>query len=174
MALYISLIFTIVVSIAVTVIALIFLLPEKRRAKLGKFGGLLHDFLNVKYLLVEYILKAVYVLATVACVAYGIFMNILPEFAVAFDPFNFAVRWGGLEGILIGLLFIVLGPLVVRVVYEITMLFILLVKNTMDIRNKLCDNSNDSPFANKPDFAAISNLVKKSPAAPADKQEEQK
>ena len=161
MVIFISVILTIAATIALTALALIFIVPENKNIKFGKFGKLLHDFLSVKHLLIEYILKGIYVLATVFCVAYGVFMNILPEFAIRFDPFKFGVGWGGPEGILVGILFVVVGPLVVRVIYEIAMLFVLLVKNTMDIRNRICNRDDESPFDGKPDFAEIRKILKR-------------
>ena len=40
---------------------------------------------------------------------------------------------------------LLLGPIVVRIVYEMIMMFILLVQNTTAIRNKLCDDDDDQP-----------------------------
>ena len=42
-----------------------------------------------------------------------------------------------------GLLLLVVGPVVVRLVYEGTMMFIILVKNTMQINNRLRNNMSE-------------------------------
>lgn len=52
-------IFTIVggiLAIVATVLAYVFIVPEKRREKLNAFGKFLHDTCNFKYLIVEKIL----------------------------------------------------------------------------------------------------------------------
>lgn len=49
-------IFTIVggiLAIVATVLAYVFIVPEKRREKLNAFGKFLHDTCNFKYLIVE-------------------------------------------------------------------------------------------------------------------------
>ena len=56
-------IFTIVggiLAIVATVLAYVFIVPEKRREKLNAFGKFLHDTCNFKYLIVEKILQALY------------------------------------------------------------------------------------------------------------------
>lgn len=58
-------IFTIVggiLAIVATVLAYVFIVPEKRREKLNAFGKFLHDTCNFKYLIVEKILQAVHFL----------------------------------------------------------------------------------------------------------------
>ena len=47
-----------ILAIVVTVLAFIFIVPEKRREKLNAFGKFLHDTCNFKYLVVEKILQA--------------------------------------------------------------------------------------------------------------------
>lgn len=51
-------------AIAATVLAFIFIVPEKRREKLNAFGKFLHDTCNFKYLVVEKLLQALYIFAT--------------------------------------------------------------------------------------------------------------
>lgn len=57
----------VIIAIVATVLAFIFIVPEKRRAQMGAFGKFLHDTCNFKYLIVEKILQALYIFAT----AYG-------------------------------------------------------------------------------------------------------
>lgn len=47
-----------------TVLAFIFIVPEKRREKPNAFGKFLHDTCNFKYLVVEKLLQALYIFAT--------------------------------------------------------------------------------------------------------------
>ena len=52
----IFLVIALVLAVVATVLAFIFLVPEKRREKLNAFGKFLHDPLNFKYLIVEKVL----------------------------------------------------------------------------------------------------------------------
>ena len=69
-------------------------------------------------MILESVLKVLYVFCSLGC----IFVGILLLFG---DPF-----WAGL-------LVLIAGPLVLRVVYELIMLFVLLVQNTISINRKL-------------------------------------
>lgn len=57
-------IIALLLAIAATVLAFIFIVPEKKRDKLGKFGKFLHDTCNFKYLIIEKILQALYIFFT--------------------------------------------------------------------------------------------------------------
>ena len=82
----------------------------------GKFAKWLKDFLNFKIMWIEAILKMVYYFATI--------------FVVLFS-FTF-LSFGG-YGVLMFFLTLVLGPIFVRLVYEATMMFIMIWRNTKDI-----------------------------------------
>ena len=64
----------IIIAIVATVLAFIFIVPEKRRAQMGAFGKFLHDTCNFKYLIVEKILQALYIFATAYVILAGFFM----------------------------------------------------------------------------------------------------
>ncbi|MBO4734426.1 MAG: hypothetical protein J5662_08120, partial [Clostridia bacterium] len=61
-------------AIAAVVLAFIFIVPEKKRPALNKFGKFLHDTLNFKYLIIEKVLQALYIFATAFAVVYGFLM----------------------------------------------------------------------------------------------------
>ena len=65
-----------VLAIAATVLAFVFIIPEKRREKLGAFGKFLHDACTFKFLLVEKILQALYIFSTAFVVLYGVFPSL--------------------------------------------------------------------------------------------------
>lgn len=113
----------IIVAIAATVLAFIFIIPENRREKLGSFGRFLHDTCNFKYLVVEKLLQALYVFSTVLVILNGFFTMV--------------GGYLGVYGFFVGLLMMVLGPVAVRLVYELMMMLILLVKNVISINGKL-------------------------------------
>lgn len=68
----IFLIIAVVLAIAATVLAFIFVVPEKRREKLNAFGKFLHDLCTFKFLVVEKILQALYIFSTAFIVLYGV------------------------------------------------------------------------------------------------------
>ena len=119
------LIVALVLAIVGTVLAYIFIMPKSKVKTLNKFWYFVHNVFNFKTLLVEKIFKALYVFLTIYVICAGFF-----QLFVSFLP---------------GLLMLLLGPIVVRIVYEMIMMFILLVQNTTAIRNKLCDDDDDQP-----------------------------
>ena len=103
-----------------TVVAFIFIMPESRRPTLPQPLAMLHDILNFKSLLLEYIMKALYVINTLFVLIYGFFL------IFTFSAASF-----------VGLGMMIIGPIIVRVIYEGCMMFILLVKNTIEINKKM-------------------------------------
>ena len=129
----IFLIVAVVLAIAATVLAFIFVVPEKRREKLNAFGKFLHDLCSFKFLVVEKILQALYIFSTAFIILYGV----LQLFNVQRDYWTGASRWMGGTG----LLCIIVGPIAVRLSYELMMMAILLVKNVISINRKLADET---------------------------------
>lgn len=121
-----------VLAIAATVLAFVFIVPEKRREKLGAFGKFLHDACTFKFLLVEKILQALYIFSTAFVVLYGVFLLFNVE-----HSYWGGTRWTG--GV--GLLCIILGPILIRLSYELMMVVILLLKNVISINRKLADQT---------------------------------
>ena len=132
-----------------TVLAYVFIVPESRREKLNAFGKFLHDTFNCKYLIVEKILQALYIFFTADLIILGFFML----FAAPEDFFGHR-HWLGGYGILI----MILGPILIRLVYELLMMAILLLKNVISINNKLRNQNGkeekDSVFA-APDMSDL-------------------
>ena len=114
-------------ALAATVLAFIFIVPEKKRKKLNKIGVLLHDILNFKFLIVEKILQALYIFCTAFVIMAGFFM------LFQFRSYYYRTYWGGGWGLLI----MIGGPIAIRLAYEGMMMMILLVKNVIQINNKL-------------------------------------
>ena len=116
-----------IVALLLTILAFIFLLPEKRRAHLGGFWRAVHDFLNFKYLIIEYLLRFVYVLTTVSCIIFG--------FIVMFAGNHFGMPLE--SAVLSGLAFVILGPIAIRFTYEFLMMAVLLINNVIQINRKI-------------------------------------
>ncbi len=119
-------------AIAATVLAFIFILPEKKKAALPAVLQKIADILDFRTLFLEKIVKALYLFLTFACLCIGLFMLISVNYGFYTDMWM-----GG-----IGLLTMIVGPIVVRILFEITMLFILLVQNVMEINKKLSEKNN--------------------------------
>ena len=139
-------------TIAVTVLAYIFIIPEKKRATLNKLGKFVHDLLNFKFLIVEKLVQFFYVLATAGVICYGFFMLFYFPRSYRYDYFYGEYvagrQWSGW----VGLIIMILGPIAIRLVYELIMMGILVVKNVIQINNKL-KNQNEGggsdPFSEK-------------------------
>lgn len=138
-----------ILSIVAVILAFIFIVPEKKRSGLNKLGQFLHDTFNFKYLIVEKILQALYIFLT----AYVFILGFLMLFVVE-DGYRRSVWLGGY-----GILTMILGPIIVRLIYELLMMAILLVKNVISINNKLKgqDDSENDLFA-APDLSGIKNV----------------
>ena len=147
-----------VLAIAATVLAFIFIVPAKRRDQMGKFGKFLHDTCNFRYLIIEKILQALYIFATALTILIGFFML-------------FCTDWNGWMGGK-GILLMILGPIGVRVTYELLMMAVLAVKTIISINNKLRNQNGDAaaPDIFSPDMSNLKDAFGKKepvPAAPA-------
>ncbi len=130
-------IFAAMTAIAATVLLCIFVMPEKKAAKLPKFVRIIRDILDMKELYLEKVLKVLYIAATLFCVIAGAFM------LFGFTNYGYHVTWYGGYGLLL----MIGGPIVLRLIFEGLMMFVLLVKNTMQINNKL--KAQDAPAEEK-------------------------
>ena len=93
-----------------------FLFVKAKTEPKGKFGKWLKDFLSFKIMWIEPILKVLYYIATI--------------FVILFS-FSFLALGG--VGVLSFFLCLILGPVGVRLAYEMTMMFIMIWRNTRDI-----------------------------------------
>ena len=93
-----------------------FLFVKAKTTPKGKFLKWLKDFLAFKVMWIEPILKVVYYFATI--------------FIMLFS-FSFLAMGGA--GVLMWLCTLILGPILIRLVYEMTMMFIMIWRNTKDI-----------------------------------------
>lgn len=112
-----------ILAIIATVAAFILVVPERKREKLGRFGKFLHDAVNFKFLIVEKILQALYIFFTALVILVGFFMLFCSDWS----------GWMGGKGILL----MILGPIAVRLSYELMMMAVLAVKNIISINSKL-------------------------------------
>ena len=97
-------------------ILLYFLFVKSKDQPKGKFAKWLKDFLNFRIMWIEPILKVVYYILTIG---------------VILGSFGFLALGAG--GIIAFFLCLILGPIIVRLGYEGTMMFIMIWRNTQDI-----------------------------------------
>ena len=96
-----------------------FLFVRSKNEPKGKFLKWLKDFLSFKVMWIEPILKVLYYIGTI--------------FVILFS-FSFLAMGG--YGVLSFFLCLILGPVAVRLAYEMTMMFIMIWHNTRDIAEK--------------------------------------
>ena len=142
-----------ITTIICTILAYKFIIPEKKRGNLNKLGQFLSDVFNFKFLIVEKILQFFYVLSTIACVCGGLFMIFGIEVYHSSYYDRTYTDWYGFYGILLALF----GPIVIRLTFESAMLFILLVKNVMQINKKLASQTTTEEYQ----MPSIKDLVSK-------------
>ena len=115
-----SLVWTIisaVIAIAGTICIFVLFLNKKNEGKFKGFLGWIYDFLQFKTLVIEFVLKATYI-------ALAIFLT-LGSFALIGTSF------------LSFLLAITVGNLVLRIIYEASILFIKICSNVNEINKKM-------------------------------------
>ena len=111
-------IWTVIAAILAIVggILVYFLFVKSKNTPKGKFAKWLKDFLSFKVMWIEPILKVVYYVATIFSVLYS---------------FTFLALGG--VGILLWLGVLIFAPILIRIAYEATMMFIMIWRNTQDI-----------------------------------------
>lgn len=150
-----------IAAIVLTILLYIKVMPRKLDGTFEKpFFQKLHDFFHFKKLYLEEVLKFFYVLATVTVVCMGVFMMLS-----YYETYSWSYYGGGRTEkeslFLYGLLTVVTGPIALRLVYEVSMMFILLVKNTIEINNKMPKAGVQAPVV------PVAPVAPAAPAAPA-------
>lgn len=157
-----------VLTIVVTILAYIYIIPAKKRDSLNPLGQFIHDIFNFKFLIIEKILRFLYVLCTIACVCVGLSMIFGFTAYESYYSKKVYTEWFGIYGILLA----VVGPFAVRLAYEGLMMFLLLVRNVMEINAKLKNQTGTEEYEApkfkeliaKENFEFLKNLTKKTPA----------
>lgn len=119
-------------------------MPESKDGKLGKFPQWLHDFFRIKKLYIETVMRFLYVLISIGCFCNGFFMLFGKSYSLFDGYHSTAIQ---------GLLTMILGPVICRIVYEVLMMGILLVTNVLSIKNRLYGLSDKEMLVNANDIA---------------------
>lgn len=112
-----------VIALLVTIFITAYVLPAGKEGQFTGFLKTIRDYFLMRYLIVEAIVRFFFVLATTSCIFSGFFLIFAKQ------------RYGG--GFVSGLLTMIVGPIICRIVYELLMIAILQLRNIIEINNKL-------------------------------------
>lgn len=130
-------------AVAATVLLCIKILPAKYDGTFKmKPLQMVHDYFNFKQLYLETVLKVLFAFFSIYCILYGLFGATIGNFITVFErlsnPYYARFAWNAFVPTFFGGLAVaVLGPIVLRLIYEGLLMFVLLVKNVIDINNKM-------------------------------------
>ncbi len=149
-----------VLAVVATALAFVVVLSKKGRESQNPFMKFLVNVCDFRSLIIEKILKALYIFST----SYVILKGVLGIFD--FGSYNYGLN------LITSILTAVLGPIAVRIAYELLMLTVILVKNVIQINNKLSKLTGDKTSNDVNFDTDLSELKKfapapKAPVAPA-------
>ena len=125
------------------IVIYVMVMPKKKDGNLGNpFLQWVHDFFHFKKLYIESILRFCFCFFTLYIILMGFFSLFVAE-----DPLS-------------SFLIMILGPIVVRLFYEMVLMALIAIRNIIEINNKLPDFKNEQKSAPTVEAPAA-------PAAPA-------
>ena len=137
---------------AVTVLLCVKVLPAKYDGTFSKkIMQILHDYFNFKKLYLESVLKVIFTFLSITSVISGFLVATVGNFFQFITNISNAIKYDYMSGwvftqlfinLFIGLGIAIIAPIVLRLVYEGVLMFILLVKNVIEINNKTKSNDN--------------------------------
>ena len=140
-----------VVAVVLTALLLVLVLPKQKDGHLPAFFQLLYDLFTPKALMIEKLLQVLYVFLNCLTVLFGI--------AIFFNGF-----FAGFGRIVLGLVILVVGPVLLRVIHELLLLAVMQVKATREINQKLARLTGAAPAGSR---AAQGTEPQTPPAPPA-------
>jgi len=135
MPIRIASVLALIFALAATILLFVFVLPKRKDKSLPPFLQMLHNIFHFKKLYLELILKALYTFSTALCIFLGFFLLFSRTEFYSYGLFssNSYSESTALQGLLI----LIFGPILLRIVYEFALLLILVTKNLMEINRKL-------------------------------------
>lgn len=131
-----------VLGLAAAILAFIFIMPKKKDGRFTgpRIGGtplmqVLHDWFHFKKLYIGDVLKFVYIVASVGCLIGGFITLFTFE-----EVYHYSYRdsyYTTESNFGYGLIITIVGPIALRLFYELGMMAVLAVQNIMDINKKL-------------------------------------
>ena len=113
-----------VLAVALTALLVVLVLPKEKDGHLPSVFQMLYDLFSPKTLVMEKLLQILYVFLTCLAVLYGI--------VVFFSGF-----FSGFQNLALGLVILAVGPILLRVGYELILLLVMQVKTTREIHQNL-------------------------------------
>ena len=133
----ISLVIGSIVAFLLTIVMYRKVMPQKLNGTFQKpILQFLHNYFHFKKLYLEEILKFIFALASITCVVNGVLLLISVDKVYHYSKYR-GSYYTNESTFLYGLALLIGGPIALRLAYEGIMMCILLVKNVMDINNKL-------------------------------------
>ena len=132
LALTVGFIVCLILAIVGGVVLYLTFLSKKNEHKFTGILGWLYDFLNFKNMILEMILKVLYLIIAGFITLYSVVIL----FA---GPGNFGANF------LSFLMFLIVGNIIVRVTYELLLMTIMLCRNVSDINKKLKKEEKNEP-----------------------------
>ena len=118
----------VVIALILAIVICAVLLPKAKEGQFVGFAKFIRDYFLLRYLMVEAILRFFFVVNTCASITVGFFL--------LFSKVE--IGWGESQSLApVGLLVMILGPITFRITYELTMIAIMQLKNTMEINAKI-------------------------------------
>ena len=125
----------VIATIVLVILLYVMILPKSKNGKLNKFFQWVHDYFHMKKLYIESVLRFFFIFGTIFGLCIGFFFMFV-----------------GKPPIIGGLLIMLITFITNRLVFEFNMMLILLVKNTMEINNRLNNKGGDLSFADQSGF----------------------
>lgn len=133
-----SIVIILILCIVAIIAAFVFILPEKRKNRLSPLMYRVRDFLTMRVLYLEKILRTLYVIFTVFTFVLCVSGGLLSPFLIPDSDRSFgSVLLGMILGLLVGVILAAVLLFIIRISYESTMLKVSLTKAAKDINEKI-------------------------------------
>ncbi|MBQ1847293.1 MAG: hypothetical protein II135_04735 [Clostridia bacterium] len=132
MSLTTAVIISSIVALILSVLAFVLIMPKSKRDGLNKFFRWVYDLFHFRFLILEYIIKGLYVISTIGSICFGFFLLFS-----GYESYSSFTGYSFQSYALQGLIIMIGGPIAIRIVFELIMMFILVVKNTSEINMKM-------------------------------------
>ena len=133
-----SIVILLLLCIAAIIGTFVFILPEKRKNRLSPLLYRVREFLTMRVLYLEKILRTLYVITTVLTFVICVFGGLLSPFMLPSDEKSFGgVLLGMILGLIVGAILAFILLFIIRISYESTMLKVSLTKAAKDINEKV-------------------------------------
>ncbi|MBE5959040.1 MAG: hypothetical protein E7254_09310 [Lachnospiraceae bacterium] len=118
-------------AVVLTILLYVMVLPESKANTVTGFLKFVRDFFLFKKLYIEAVLRFLYTFSTLFSICFGVFLLVGKKQSFSLFSTSESSTFG------LGLFFIVVCPILLRISYELLMLMVILVTNVIAINGKL-------------------------------------